>query len=234
MAKIIEEPSCKDCNLDFKPFFKKLTPEQTDFVYQNKTCSVFKKGSMIYEENSRINGIYCIHKGIIKIYKTGIEGKEQIIKFAKEGDIFGYRSVINNEAACTSVKVLEDAVVCFIPTADLYQLLKDNSEFAIELLQIACKELDESNNYLTDIAQKSVKERLAEVLLDLRDKFGVNNEEIINIALTREELANLIGTATESVIRLLSEFKTDGVIELKGRKIKIINVSKLKRISNTF
>lgn len=234
MAKHIEEPTCKDCNLDFKPFFRKLTLEQTDFVYNNKSCNTIKKGSIIYEENNRINGIYCIHKGIIKIYKTGIEGKEQIIKFAKEGDIFGYRSVINGEPACTSVKVVEDSIVCFIPTADLYHLLKENSEFAIELLQIACKELDESNSYMTDIAQKSVKERLAEVLLDLREKFGVNNEEIINIALTREELANLIGTATESVIRLLSEFKSEGIIELKGRRIKLINVSKLKRISNTY
>ena len=100
------------------------------------------------------------------------------------------------------------------------------------MLEIACKELGEANNYITDIAQKSVKERLAEILLHLKDEFGVNNEEIININLTREELANLIGTATESVIRLLSEFKADGIIELQGRKIRIKNAAKLKKLSN--
>lgn len=234
MAKHVEEPFCKECSFMFKTVFKKLNPEQIEYINNNKICYIHRKGDTIYEEGNRINGIYCLNKGIIKIFKTGIEGKEQIIKFAKEGDIFGYRSVINQEPACTSVKVIEEAVVCFVPASDLYYLLKENSEFGIELLQIACKELDESNNYITDIAQKSVKERLAEVLLKLKDEFGVNNEEIINLVLTREELANIIGTATESVIRLLSEFKSEGILELQGRKIKLINVSKLKKISNMY
>ncbi len=234
MTKILEEPICRNCGLTFKTIFKKLTPEDLEYVYDHKTCYSFKRGEIIYEEGTRTNGIYCIHKGIIKIYKTGTEGKEQIIMFGKSGDIFGYRSVINNEPACTSVKVIEDVTLCFIPTDNLYELLRKNSEFGIELLQIACKELDESNNYLRDIAQKSVRERLAEVLLHLKAEFGVNEEGIINVALTREELANLIGTATESVIRLLSEFKANNIVELQGRKIKIIDVETLKRLSHLY
>jgi CRP-like cAMP-binding protein len=234
MNKSIEEPNCKNCSLEFKTIFKKLTAVQLDFINNSKNCVIAKKGTILYEEGNRMSGFYCINKGIIKIYKTGIEGKEQIIKFAKEGDIFGYRSVINGEPACTSVKILEDSILCHISTADLYYLLKENSEFGIELLQIACKELGEANNYITDIAQKTVRERLAEILLHLKDEFGVNNEELINIALTREELANMIGTATESVIRLLSEFKLEGIIELHGRRIRLVDVSKLKKISNVF
>ncbi len=234
MIKYTEEPNCKECNISFKTIFKKLTPEQLEFIYNKKNCLNFKKGDVIYEEGNRTNGIYCLYKGIIKIYKTGIEGREQIIKFGKPGDVFGYRSVINREPACTSVKVIDDAVVCFIPTLDLYLLLKENSEFGIELLQIACQELGEANNYLTDIAQKSVRERLAEVLLHLKNDFGINKDGVINIALTREELANIIGTATESAIRLLSEFKSDNIIEVQGRNIKLIDINKLKRISNIF
>lgn len=234
MTKIIEEPVCRTCGLTFKTIFKKLTPEDLEFVFDIKSCYNFKRGEIVYEEGNRTNGIYCISQGVIKIYKTGTEGKEQIIKFGKSGDIFGYRSVINNEPACTSVKVIEDVVLCFIPTDRLYELLKKNSEFGIELLQIACKELDESNNYLRDIAQKSVKERLAEVLLNLKEEFGVNEEGIINVALTREELANLIGTATESVIRLLSEFKANNIVELQGRKIKLLDFESLKKISNLY
>lgn len=234
MTKFFEEPVCKDCNLEIKTIFKKLTPEQIEYLTNNKTCSINKRGTVLYQEGNRISGIYCINKGILKIYKTGTEGKEQIIKFAKKGDIVGYRSVIISEPACTSVKVIEDATLCFISSQELYHLLKENSEFGIEMLQIACKELGEANDYLTDIAQKSVKERLAEILLHLKEEFGVNNEEIINITLTREELANIIGTATESVIRLLSEFKSDGIIELQGRKIRLKDESKLKKISNTF
>ncbi|MBN2777757.1 MAG: Crp/Fnr family transcriptional regulator [Bacteroidales bacterium] len=234
MNKFFEEPICKQCNLEIKTIFKKLSPEQIEYATNNKNCSIVKKGTVLYQEGNRISGIYCINKGVLKIYKTGTEGKEQIIKFAKKGDVIGYRSVIISEPACTSVKVIEDAVLCFISSQELYHLLRENSEFGIEMLQIACKELGEANDYITDIAQKSVKERLAEILLHLKDEFGVNNEEVINLNLTREELANIIGTATESVIRLLSEFKSDGIIELQGRKIKILDASKLKKISNIF
>lgn len=234
MSKFFEEPNCKECNMEFTTMFKKLSPEQIDYLTANKTCSVVKRGTVLYQEGNRISGVYCVNKGIIKIYKTGTEGKEQIIKFAKQGDIIGYRSVIISEPACTSVKVLEDAVLCYIPHQDFFHLLKENSEFAVEMLQVACKELGEANDYLTDIAQKSVKERLAEILLHLKEEFGVNQEEIININLTREELANIIGTATESVIRLLSEFKSDGLIELQGRKIRLVNIQQLKKISNTY
>jgi CRP-like cAMP-binding protein len=234
MTKFFEEPICRDCNLEIRTIFKKLTPDQIDYLTANKSCNIVKKGTLLYQEGNRVSGIYCVNKGVLKIFKTGTEGKEQIIKFAKKGDIIGYRSVIISEPACTSVKVLDDAVLCHISSQDLYHLLKVNSEFGIEMLQIACKELGEANDYLTDIAQKSVKERLAEILLHLKDEFGVTNEGIININLTREELANIIGTATESVIRLLSEFKSDGIIELQGRKIKLKDVNKLKKISNTF
>lgn len=234
MAKNFEEPLCDECGSMLINIFKKLKPEQLNYVINKKTCSSPPKGEIIYEEGSHIYGIYCVQKGIIKIYKTGNEGKEQIIKIAKPGDVFGYRSVINNEPACTSVKVLDDAVLCFLPSSDLYYLLKENADFGIELLQTACNELGEANNYITDIAQKSVKERLAEVLLNLQDEFGINDGGILNIVLTREELANLIGTATESVIRLLSEFKSESIIELQGRKIKILDIQKLKRISNLF
>lgn len=234
MSIYFEEPNCKDCNLVFSTVFKKLTVDQLDYLTKNKVCSQIKKGKTLYKEGSRITGVYCINDGILKVYKTGCEGKEQIVKFAKRGDIIGYRSVINGEPACTSVKAIEDSVVCYINTQELYGLLKENSELGIELLQIACAELDEANNYLTDIAQKSVRERLAEILLKLQDDFGTDKEGIINITLTREELANIIGTATESVIRLLSEFRTEGLVDLQGRKIKILNIQKLKKISNVF
>ncbi len=102
----------------------------------------------------------------------------------------------------------------------------------LELLQIACKELGEANDYITDIAQKTVRERLAEVLIHLRKDFDLDNEKYLQITLTREELANMVGTATESVIRLLSEFKQDGLIELQGRKIKILDEKMLFKIGN--
>jgi len=167
-------------------------------------------------------------------FKTGFDGKEQIIRFAKKGDIIAYRSVLSNELACTSAKVIEDCQVCFIPSEILISFIKTNPAYALELLKLACHELGEANSFITDIAQKTVRERLAEVLLFLVADFGLDNEQFLNISLTREELANLVGTATESVIRLLSEFKSDKLVELSGRKIKITDTSGLEKISNVF
>ncbi len=223
-----------DCKNEFTSVFKSLSQDQVEYLSKQERCNKIKKGTVLYNENDRLSGIYCINKGILKIYKTGIEGKEQIVKFAKKGDIIGYRSVINSEPACTSVKIIEDAVLCYISSEDLYYLLNSNSKLGLEMLQIACKELGEANNYITDIAQKTVKERLAETLLNLKNDFGVNKEGFIKINLTREEIANIIGTATECVIRTLSEFKSEGVIELHARKIKPVDIEKLKKISNQF
>ncbi|MCK4746595.1 MAG: Crp/Fnr family transcriptional regulator, partial [Bacteroidales bacterium] len=147
-------------------------------------------------------------------------------------DIIGYRSVISNEPACTTTEVLEDCIVCQIPTDILLGLVKNNGNFAVELMKLTCKELGEANAYITDIAQKTVKERLAEILLHLQNEFGDDPEGILKISLTREELSNIVGTATESIIRLLSEFKNKQLIELNGRKIKILDSPGLKYIAN--
>jgi CRP-like cAMP-binding protein len=175
-----------------------------------------------------------VEKGIVKIFKTGFDGKEQILMFARHGDIIGYRSVLANELACTTAKMIEDGLLCFIPADLLLEFVKNNTSFSYEIMKMACKELGSANQYITDLAQKSVRERLAEILLHLADKFGISENNLLNIILTREELANIVGTATESVIRLLSEFKHSGLIELQGRKIKILDKKGLKHISNSF
>ena len=194
----------------------------------------YKRGDVLYREGNRISGFYCIHKGIIKVFKTGFDGKEQIIRFAKPGEIIAYRSVLSNEPACTSAKVIEDCQVCFIPTEILITLIKSNPSFSLELLRLAFHELGEANSFITDIAQKTVRERLAEILLLLMNDFGIDEQNNLKISLTREELANIVGTATESVIRLLSEFKSDKLVELNGRKIRILNKKGLLKISNVF
>ena len=227
----IHVPLCDSCSLETGSIFKYLTPDEVDALNFEKD---FKRGDILYQEGNRISGFFCIHRGIIKVFKTGFDGKEQIIRFAKKGDIIAYRSVLSNELACTSAKVIEDCQVCFIPSEILISFIKTNPSYAIELLKLACHELGEANSFITDIAQKTVRERLAEVLLFLVNDFGLDNDSYLNISLTREELANIVGTATESVIRLLSEFKSDKLVELNGRKIKILNTKGLEKISNVF
>lgn len=230
----IPVPFCDKCALETGAIFRYLTRDEVDMINFEKEFRQFRRGDVLYNEGSRISGFYCIHSGIIKVFKTGFDGKEQIIRFAKPGDIIAYRSVLSNEVACTSAKVIEDSQVCFIPAEILISLVKSNSSYAHELLKLACHELGEANSFITDIAQKTVRERLAEILLLLVHDFGLDEQNYLQISLTREELANIVGTATESVIRLLSEFKSDKLVELTGRKIRVLNKKGLEKISNVF
>jgi CRP-like cAMP-binding protein len=227
-------PLCEKCALDNNSIFKHLTADESQQLNYEKDHRVYKRGDVLYKEGNRISGFYCISNGIIKVYKTGLDGKEQIIRFARPGDIIAYRSVLSSEPACTTSEVIEDCHVCFIPSEHLISLIRKNSTFAVELLKLTCHELGEANSYITDIAQKTVRERLAEVLVQLIQDFGLDEQKFLKISLTREELANIVGTATESVIRLLSEFKNDKLVDLNGRKIKILNIKGLEKISNVF
>lgn len=227
-------PLCRHCALESASLFRHLTSDEVEKVDFEKDFREYRRGDILYHEGNRISGFYCISSGIIKVYKTGFDGKEQIIRFAKAGDIIAYRSVLSNEVACTSAKVIEDCRVCFLPSEILTSLVKTNSSFALELLKLACHELGEANSFITDIAQKTVRERLAEILLLLVNDFGLDEQNYLKISLTREELANIVGTATESVIRLLSEFKSDRLVELNGRRIRIMNRKGLEKISNVF
>ena len=232
MRNTIKRPTEEECDLNGFQLFKKLKDQEIAQLNYDKTCSLYKKGSIIYREGSRLTGFYCVTKGILKIFKTGIDGKEQIIRFAKKGEIIAYRSLLSQELACTTAKVIEEAVLCHVPYQTLLFLIQNNWQFSHHMLQIVCKELREANDYITDIAQKTVRERLAEVLLLLKESFDLDNANTLQISLTREELANIVGTATESVIRLLSEFKQDKYIELQGRKIKLLDIKALTRVAN--
>jgi CRP-like cAMP-binding protein len=224
--------SCNSCTARTHPLFRHLEEQELQEIMLSKITETYKRGSIVYRQGNRMKGFYCVQSGIIKIFQTGFDGKEQIIRFAKAGDIIGYRSVVSNEPACTTTEAIEDAVLCHIPTEILIKLVKNNGNFAVELMKLTCKELGEANSYITDIAQKTVKERLAEILIHLDDEFGEDSSGVLGISLTREELSNIVGTATESIIRLLSEFKSQDYIEINGRKIKILDKPGLKYLAN--
>lgn len=225
-------PDITQCRKKLKIQFPDLSENELSRLIPTDSVKYYKKGTVVYEEGTKIKGCYFIYSGILKIYQTGTGGKEQIIKFEQGGDLFGFRSVISCEPACTSIKTLSDAVLCYIPGTALLSLLKSNFGFAYEILQLACKELGESNRYIRDIAQKSVKKRLAEILVMIAEDFGLENDSILKLNPTREDLSNFAGTATETIIRLLSELKNEGLIELQGRKIKLLDIGKLKIIAD--
>ncbi len=220
--------------IDLKKFdlFKDLTEPELQEIEDNIKLSKQKRGTLIYSQGSEISGVYIVINGILKIFKTGAEGKDQIIRFAKMGDPVGFRSVMTDERACTSVESLTESTVCFIPKESILKLYASNSLFSKTMLRILCRELGDANDKILNLAQKTVRERLAEAILSLMDAFDLDEEQRLRIALTREDLANLVGTATESIIRLLSEFKHDKLIEIQGRYIKLLNVQQLIKVAN--
>ena len=213
--------------------FKALTEKEMQLVRENQVQRTYRKGEIVYKEGSKILGIYQVTEGAFKIYKTGVDEKPQIIAFTIPGDIQGYRSVLSNEPACTTVEALQESKITFIPAEIIFYLVKNNPDFALLLIQQTCKELDRANSLITDIAQKKVNERVAEILLMLLDTFGTDREGFINVNLTRDDLSNIIGTATESVIRILRDFNSKDYIELKNKKIKINDYKRIKLISES-
>lgn len=135
--------------------------------------------------------------------------------------------------ACTTAEIIEDAEICFISSDIIFSLIKTNSDFALSLIQLTCRELDQANIFIKEIAQKTVKQRLAEILLMLENTFKLDEEGYIAVNLTREDLSSIVGTATESVIRILGEFKNEGLIAIKGKKIKINDKKKMNLISDS-
>ena len=201
---------CGQCIIKRFNALKFLTQDELIRFSEHKTSLFIKKGENLMTEGNAINGLYCIKDGKCKLTKLSTNGKEQIIKFVKGGDILGQRSILSDEPVGLNVTALEDMHVCFIPKGDILEAIKDNGNFSLNIMKIISHQLNEANILISQMAQKPVKERLAETILSLEDIFGLDSENCIDVVLTREEIANTIGTATESLIRLLSNLKKDG------------------------
>lgn len=221
------------CTLFENPeILKHFSKEELAELSHEKKIISYKKGENIIEEGATPKGIYYIDKGTAKMFKLGFNGKEQILRFTKGGDIIGYRSILSRQPYGASATAMEDTEICFIPEKFFLKVLEHHPKLAFDILRRISEDLGESAQTITFLAQKTVRERLAEVLLLLEKKLGTDKDGFINISLTREEMANLIGTATESAIRLISEFKTDHLIEVEGRKIKILDHAKLVKLGH--
>lgn len=167
-----------------------------------------------------------MNQGKVKIFTRGDEGKEQIIHIAKEGEIIGFRAMFSGEPYKVSASTLEESNICFIGKEDFLNMIDENPSLRNGIIKELSKELGDRAIFITNLAQKSVRERLAFALLILGDIYG---KEQIN--LTREDMANFVGTATETLIRLLKDLKDDGMIEIHTRKLEIINKEKLIQLA---
>ncbi len=222
---------CEQCIVRQFSSLKALTKDELIKMADCKTTYTIKKGEPLFEEGETVNGVYCLKDGVCKMTKLSDNGKDQIVKLAKAGELLGQRSMISEEPANLSAVALEDLEVCFIPKNEILQFFNENNQFSMNMMKSICGDLKEADDHMVNMAQKTVKQRLAETLLYLEESFGINDDKTLRIQLSREELAGMIGTATESCIRLLSELNKSDIISLTGKKISILNHNMLKRIS---
>lgn len=221
---------CEQCIVREFSSLKALNKEELLKIADCKSSYIIKKGEAIFSEGENVNGIFCIKDGVCKLSKLSTNGNDQILKLITKGELLGQRSMISDEPVNLTATALEDMEVCFIPKAEIMGFFNENNKFSMDVMKAICGDLKEADDHLVNMAQKPVKQRLAETLIYLFDTFGVDTDHSLKIKLSREEIAGMVGTATESCIRLLSDFKKSGYIELSGKKIIITDINKLKKL----
>lgn len=221
---------CAQCIASQLNSMKTLSKEELKNVSECKTTLFFKKGDVIFSENELLSGVYCVREGICKLNKLSSNGKDHTVKLMGKGKLIGQRSIIRNERTHLSAIALNDVELCFVPKEQILGSLKTNQEFSFDILQNLAKELREAEDDLINMAQKTVRQRLAEALIYVKKTFGVNDKGYLNVNLSREDYASIVGTATESAIRVLSQFRKEGLIVLEGKMIKIEKLLELEQV----
>lgn len=226
LEKSHKHVTCATCSARKNSLFGTYGESEVIDLNHEKMCNYYKKNQPLFIEGSFPRGVFCLNQGKVKVFTRGDEGKEQIIHIAKAGDVIGFRSMFSGEPYKVSASTLEESNICFIGKDDFLMMMDNNPTLRNGIIKELSKELGDRAQFITNMAQKSVRERLAFSLLILADIYG---EEEIN--LTREDMANFVGTATETLIRLLKDFKEDQIIEIHTRKLQIVNRDKLLRIA---
>lgn len=210
-------------------FFSSLTPHQIQGLSLEEINYTFKKGETIFHEGSYPNALFVVYRGIVKLHKYGDNGKEQITRLAQPGDLLGYRSLISDEPYKATATAIDETKLFKIPKDTFFELLKQNHDFALKIMKLLSSDLMLAEKKLLDMAQKSVREKIAETLILLNDTFGVDEDQALIAKLTRKEIGDIAGVTTESTIRTISDFNRENIISIQGRKIIIDDINQLKR-----
>lgn len=197
-----------------------------------RNINQYKKKQLVYTEGNHPNRLFFIQKGKVKTFKTNDLGKELTIGLFTEGDFLGYTALLEGTTYKESAEAMEDTEVAMIPKDDFEGLLHNSRELTHKFIKLLAKNVTDKENQLLSLAYNSLRKRVADALLVLQDKYSTGNSDKFSIHISREDLANIAGTATESLIRTLSDFKAEKLIEIKDGNITIINQKKLADMLN--
>lgn len=225
---------CEQCIVRQFNSLNELSKNELMRISACKTTKMVKKGEILFDEGEHVNGVFCIKEGTCKVSKMSVNGRNQIISLVKKGNLLGERNLISDEVSNLKAIALDDMEVCFIPREEILTDLQKNPDFSMSVLRKMADNLKQADNLIVDMAQKTTKQRLAETLLYLDENFVSPKNKYIDVHLSREDFADIIGAATESTIRLLSEFKKKKIISVVGKVIAVINRSELEKIAKGF
>jgi len=229
MQKDIDCDKCLDAP---EAIFSLLRPEQIEFVRERHSCGYYKKNDILFKEGDDPIGLLVLCDGKVKVFREGVGRREQIVRMVKPYGLMGFRALFAEEHHIATAVALEDTTICIVDKEDLMKLIRENSDFAIGLIRSLATDLGFSNRRTVALTQKHIRGRLAESIIFLKDTYGLEDDEsTIKIFLSREDIANLSNMTTSNAIRTLSTFAGEGVISISGRKIKILDMKKLDRIS---
>lgn len=225
---------CRTCASRLTGLFCALEHPSLIELNHHKVVNHYKKGQIIFYEGNEAIGLFCIFSGKIKLYKSTSDGRQQILRIAGPGDLLGYRALFAGEPYHATAEAMEDASICCIDQKSFFPVLNKNPDLALDLIKKLSRELRAAEDLATSIAHKSVRERMAELLLILKEAYGkkVGKNCVIDLRLTREEMAEMIGVTQETAIRLISDFKKEKLIEVKDREITLLNIPGLVEIAN--
>lgn len=226
MTKVNDCNNCLNSNCIIK---KNSNSESMQQLIRSKNTIVCKKGQQFISEGAPVNGLYFIQNGHAKVLKTGINGKEQILRFVDNGEIIGHRGFGTSKTYTIGAVAINETIVCNFTSETLKEMFQKNPDLTYDLMLFYAEELNKSENKIKSIAQMTVREKVIDTLLYINRKFGVNSKNFLSLQLSRREIADFAGTTNEQVIRTLSSLKQEGIIELKGKKINIIELDKLKK-----
>lgn len=228
-------PQCQTCPSRHLSLLHCCGKTDQDLISANKISQQYASGQVIFQEGSRSLGLYCVHKGMIKITKTGGDSKEQIIRLAKGGDVLGYRGLVTGTVHSASAVALENCTVCLVRKQDFFQQLESNQLFSSALIQLLSHSLSEAEERMLHLAYKPVRERLAEALLLLLRMYrAATGTDSSTFSISRDDLGALMGTTKETTTRMLSEYKAEGTLTTRGSAITILKPLQLVAIATRY
>jgi CRP-like cAMP-binding protein len=212
--------------------FNVLTLPERDLLLSSLTWSTFEKGDIIYKEGDKPVALLCLCAGIVKVFKEGVGGREQIIRLRKPISFIGFRALFADANYIASAIAIEECVICSLDKQTLIKLIRVSSELSLSIIKDFALELGQSNQRTVNLTQKHIRGRLAESLLFLVQTYGLEeNGMTLKVYLSREDLAALSNMTSSNAIRTLSAFSQEGILILEGRRITIIDFNRLETIS---